>query len=142
MNNFQKKGYKREFVLDSVPNYFTVVLYEPHEFLSRMYRRHLENIQFRVIVCDELGNLLELIRKNRPHVLIAAIGSSLEGISLDELAIVNDNFPYLHVVTLSDNLEDADISSLMKLGVSSHVNRKFTRPRDIASVARHVVSIF
>lgn len=142
MSYLFNKSYLAENSVNVLPNYFTIVLYEPHETLASMYKMHLEASEFRVSLCSELAGLLGHIRKLRPHLLIASIEGTFGGLSTGELGEITEQFPYLHVITVSDNLNDTDIGSLMSLGVNSHINRKFSRPRDIALVARNVTGYF
>lgn len=46
------------------------------------------------------------------------------------------DFPSLIIVTISRNLDAQSVGKLMGAGVSSHINREYSRPQDVATVVK------
>lgn len=116
----------------AVPTRGSVVLFEPERVRAGIYEQKLLEEQFQVTVCHKDTQLLALLDAVSPHILVCAIG---QGSMHEVLRPVFQSFPNLLVITLGEHIDDAGVRQLMELGVSGHLNRHLSKPRDVAVMA-------
>ncbi len=107
-----------------------VLLAEPDPETRAVYAHYLSRANFVVNLCAELTVLHEQMKIYKPDVLICnpnflfALGSRI-------FYDIRSVYPALPIVTVGDSVLDSDMDKLMKFGVSAHLSRKFSQPRDL-----------
>lgn len=102
--------------------------------LGGLYAKHLEEQDFFVRKCSDEQSLPALIAEFKPHVLVCS-----PELALDYLPVFHKSHPSLRVITVGYNLSEQDLADLMRFGVTSHCNRHFSKPKDIATLARQLL---
>ncbi len=120
----------------------TVLLAEPEEYLLALYSGYLTNNNFLVKPCSQIRQLDGIIKKCSPDLLLFSV-HFYEEISrgLKLLLSLSRDYPALPVVTLGHNIDSDILKDLMSTGIVSHIERKFTRPKDIVVVAKIILNI-
>ncbi len=113
------------------PKYLAVIV-EPEVETSALYSAHLEAAGIAAMVCTRIASALEYIRKAQPHVVILN-PDGLADKHYQQLEAELKAQPQLLLVTVGEHLAEYDMDRLMALGVSCHINRHFSKPRDISA---------
>ncbi len=106
-----------------------IVIYEPEDYLGALYGHYLAYHDFDVRHCANLLELKETVSGFFPDILVFSADQG--GFKLHLQSLTQD-FPQLKVVTTAYNWTHQEIADLMSLGVLSHINRRFSRPTDLA----------
>ena len=110
------------------------LLYEPKFELAGLYFKYLSSPELEVQICSNLENLERVSVEFRPHLLIYNIEGGYT--RLKNLKSLN---PSVLLITLAEDIGDAQLSDLMALGASAHINRKVTSPKDVGILARQLL---
>lgn len=116
-----------------------VLIFSCDDYLSQLYASHLRIFSMDVSHCHEQDFLKDNLNRFSPRLLLAdldSLGSHygwLYGLNLKR------DFPSLLVVTVGRGLDAAELGELMLAGISSHINRSFSRPQDIATVVKSLL---
>ncbi len=109
-----------------VPAMRVAFVVEPIMELAALYSKYLQEQQLVVQVCASANELLQAASQARLDILVY----NLE-VGVETLTQLKQKNPALIIITLSDDPSDQRLDALMKLGVSGHINRKVTTPKDI-----------
>ncbi len=102
--------------------------------LSDLYSKHLREVDFFVRKCSDEQNLSAVIAEFKPHVLVCS-----PKLALDYLPVFHKSHPALRVITVGYNLTEQELANLMRFGITFHCNRKLSKPKDIATLARQLL---
>lgn len=108
----------------------TVLLAEPEPEAYAIYSRNLVAAQVQVISCTSLSTLIRQIALTRPDVVVLNPTPDI-GQSVRVMKQIKREFPKLPVITICDNLQESHLDAIMNTGVSFHLNRQLSRPRDL-----------
>lgn len=115
-----------------------LVLIAEHEPESRaLYARLLKKANFNVALCYSAGDLHDQINFLEPNILV--LNPSLLESQTWRLKKIAKSYPKLLIVTVGEKLLEEDLDSLMNAGVSAHLNRKFSHPRDLVLTLRQIL---
>ncbi len=122
----------------------TVILAEPESEARAFYSKQLSDLDMRVMAYDglpALGNHMQSVTdENSPDVIIVNPSSDIDA-SINFLKAFRRQFPDLPVITMSLTMPDDTIDAIMSTGVSLHINRGLTRPRDLLLALEQVLSM-
>lgn len=126
--------YKQKFSLRNQPFISlygaTVLFVEPDAESCALYSRHLTGVHMNVITCGSLEQMLGEVMAAIPDVMIVNPSHNLkQGVQL--VGLVKHQFPKLPIITISKAIRDTDLDAIMSAGVSFHINRQFSQPRDL-----------
>lgn len=125
-----------------VPAKKTILIFEPEEYLLALYSGYLTNHEFVVRPCTEAEELELKIGEHDPDLLMFNTQIFQEILEIKRiLQSLKKQYPELPIVTISHNLDSNLIKELMNEGISSHIERKLTRPKDIVFVAKTVLNL-
>ena len=113
-----------------------ILLAEPEEYLLQLYSRYLDLHNFEVHHCQDPLLLQNALPKYNPHLLILNIDASSARATLRS---VRSSWPHLPIVTIGYNVEPATLRNLMTMGISSHIDRRMTRPQDLVIIAQTIL---
>ena len=115
----------------------SVLIFTSDSYLADLYAAHLQTHGLDVKHCFDEMLLVESLNRFFPRLLLAEADffSSIGGGRLGPLNLKRD-FPSLLVVTIGRGLNAESLGKLMQAGVSSHVDRRFSRPQDLAIVVK------
>jgi DNA-binding response OmpR family regulator len=119
-----------------------VLIHEPEEYLSAIYTQYLKADNFEVQNCSTLEALKELAKSFTPDILVFNI-EYLNNPNVVGAWLLNfrKDFPYAAVITIGFNDNSENLKKLMSVGISSHINRKHTRPQDLAVIVKNILQI-
>ena len=116
-----------------------ILVFEPEQYLGALYRHYLLEHNFDVKHCPELDRIKAALFDFSPHVLVFnAEWPGSEGNR--EIMSIKRNFPELVVVSTGYNIGNEDLKLLMQAGVSSHINRRLSRPQDLVEIVKAVLT--
>jgi len=115
-----------------------VLIYEPESELGALYAHYLRAHNFDIRHCPYLASIRQFIAEFEPHLLIFNAESSQ---ALLEISRVSRNFPagFPRLISTGYNLSGQKIGELMSAGVASHINRKLSRPQDLAILVETIL---
>lgn len=113
---------------------------EQEDYLAKLYEKYLQQQQFTVYHCPQPQDVEDFLAFLSPQVLLL----NPESYGPTKLAAkvvkrVIGSFPELLVVTVSYDTAPEDLKLLMGAGIVSHINRKLSKPQDVAEVIRSVL---
>lgn len=114
-----------------------VGLLEPEDDLAGLYRRYLGEQGLEVHRRRFRQELQPLMASVNPDLLLV----NSEAFEKSKLAIVAvrqllSSYPRLLIVTVGFNTEPEDFKNYMSAGVASHINRKHSKPQDVATIVK------
>ncbi len=117
-----------------------ILVAEPEQYLLALYASYLRAHNYEVAQCQELEFLEGSLKNFAPHLLIInahffADFHRLAGL----LKNLKSEFAHFPIISLGDNLSGEMVKQLMELGVVSHIDRRFSRPGDIVSIAKNLL---
>ncbi len=115
-----------------------VLIAEPSKPLCEIYARLFNPDDFMVHSCTEYAVLNMLLRELDPALLLLTI-TPFKHDSFSHVKKITKNHPELKIITMSHDSEQQGLGKLMSLGVSGHINKKLTRPKDVVELALHVL---
>ena len=108
----------------------TVLLVEPEAEARSFYSQQLSNIEMRVIPVESITVMHNETQNANPDVVVVNPSEDLQaGIRI--LRELRQEFPSLPVITMTMTMPEATLDAMMQSGVSLHINRGLTRPRDL-----------
>lgn len=110
-----------------------VLICEPDDCLAALYGHYLSAHNFDVKHCPHLGELRSAWQSTNPRLLLVnaeAAGSTN----------FSKEFPGLSVVTVGYNLTANRVKALLNAGVSGHIDRRLSRPEDVAVIIKTLLS--
>jgi len=118
-----------------------ILVYEPDAYLADLYRHYLRVHNFDVKHCPDLARISEQISEHRPKLVIFNTDSPGAWLKVKTmLSALIAAFPGLRVVSTAYNINAQGLSELMSLGVSSHINRRLSRPEDLVVIVKNILN--
>ena len=115
-----------------------ILIHEPEEYLAALYQHYLQVHNFDIKHCPVLESLEVSAKNFAPDVLIFNIGENHNS-KAEWLLKFKKDFPEAGVITTGFNTNSEILKLLLSAGISSHINRKLTRPQDIAVVVKSML---
>lgn len=118
----------------------SVLLIEPDPETRIFYSKQLSDIGINVVANDSIPDLQANAESIQPDVVIVNPSNDiLAGINL--LRAFRKAFPELPVITMTMTIPDDTLDAIMQAGVTLHINRGLTRPRDLLLALEQVLSM-
>ena len=114
-----------------------ILIYEPEEYLAGLYRLYMHPYNFHIKHCLEVTELLGNLAVFEPELLIYNADTG-KNFLLNKTLF--KNYPSLKIITTAYNISHEQVRKLMDHGVSSHINRRFSRPADVATLVATVLN--
>ncbi len=118
-----------------------ILIYEPEEYVFALYRYYLTAHSFDVYNCPKLSEARDKVSSWKPHVIIfnADCLSPSTMVQLGRLfSDLSFDFPGLRLISTGLSGEQ-QVKELMAMGVSSHINTRFSRPHDLVHIVRSIL---
>lgn len=127
-------------VLQQRPDMLVLIM-EPEDYLRELYAKHFSDNDIKVVHCTRAEELFEHVRISDPQLLLVNI-DALDRFSrmLGLLKLIKASFNHLPVVAISGGLDADGLKELMDIGISSHIDRRFTRPADVVHVVKAILN--
>jgi DNA-binding NarL/FixJ family response regulator len=109
---------------------YSAVIFEPKYELAQLYAKYLSLQNLQVRICLVENDLKTLVLTTQPDMLVYNIDKGYE-----ILKYFKHQNPAIILITIADDLGETELDRLMELGISGHVNRSVTPPRDIGTLA-------
>lgn len=131
MNYLKKQKFNILELIETSSN-LRILFYEPHLTLGEIYKNYLRQKKYEIIDCYELTDLEDLISKNEPHTVIFSIHNlNIFSEIVKKIQRVSNKYSRLPILSYAYELPAEHVSNLMKAGIVSHVDRKFSKPKDL-----------
>lgn len=116
----------------------TVLLVEPEAEACALYSKQFQGVNMNVITCGTLPEMLDKIGEGEPDIIILNPSYDVaQGLRFVEL--VKKQYPGIPIITIGQSILEAQLDAIMRAGVSFHINRQFTQPRDILLAVEQVL---
>ena len=125
-------------IAPSAPTQLTVLIAEPNPETMAMYKRHLDEDDVAVYLCADITQTGRYVQHIKPKVLVINPAPNLTA-SLNILKQVMIIQPSLSVITIGSLIPEFYLDKLMSLGVSLHINRSLSQPRDLATAVKRML---
>ncbi len=126
--------YKQKFSLRNQPFVSlygaTVLFVEPDNEACALYSRHMTDVHMYVVTCGSVEDMMGQVMQVTPDVLIINPTHDLDH-SISLMRLIKAQFPKLPIITISETIRDNYLDAIMNAGVSLHINRRLTQPRDL-----------
>ena len=119
-------------------NGVTVVLGEPEAETRAFYSQQLAEIGMQVHLADALDKILPVVQASKPDVVIINPSHDLET-SFRAIKLLKQEFSDLPVISMALTMREDQLDAIMQAGVSLHINRGLTRPRDLLLALEQVI---
>ena len=116
-----------------------VVLVEPEAETRSFYAQQLKDIGMQVHLIDALINMLKAVEEVAPDVVIVNPSEDMSAGS-KLIRSLKQEFTDLPVITMSQTGDEDQIDAIMQAGVSLHINRGLTKPRDLLLALEQVIT--
>ena len=117
----------------------TVLLVEPEAESRSFYSQQLSGVNINVVVSEALSQMESMVENSTPDVVIVNPSENIMlGINL--VRLLKQKFPTLPVITMSMTMREDHLDAIMESGVSLHINRGLTRPRDVLLALEQVLT--
>ncbi len=121
-------------------NGVTVLLVEPEPENRSFYSQQLQNVNMNVVASDTLNAMQELAENQNPDVVIVNPSYNIT-VGINMVRLLKQEFPELPVITMSLTMREDHLDAIMESGVSLHINRGLTRPRDLLLALEQVLAL-
>ncbi len=106
-----------------------------------LYARHLTEAGVEASVFFDLRDAIDFATQQKPQAVLVGI-SLLTDKDYLLLEALREDHPSMVLVTMGDDLlEEYDIDKLMALGVSCHINRQFSSPKDVSTTVKQLLGL-
>jgi CheY-like chemotaxis protein len=140
MNYFSTQSIQLIDVLTEGRPAYRVLVAEPEDELYGIYARHLREHRFAVYRSEHLHRLEQFIAEHEPHLVLVSLhfpeGSRTV---LEALRAMRNSRPSLHIVSIGSAVDPNTLKSILSSGASSHIDRRYSRPHDIAHIAKTIL---
>lgn len=115
----------------------SILLLEPDQYLRSLYSLYLKRHDFGVEIVLKAESLSSAIAFLNPHALVFSTHyyPKAEN-SAKTLLSIRTQFPRLPIVTIGLVHDHEQLKKFIAAGITSHIDRKLTRPQDLAVVIR------
>jgi AmiR/NasT family two-component response regulator len=121
---------------------FRILLAEPEDELYGIYAIHLREHRFLVHRSAQLMTVPQFVTELQPDLVIMSLHfPEGHGVILETMHSMRQRSPGLHMVSVGTVTDPSLLKTLTGFGVSGHVDRALSRPRDIALIAKTVLHI-
>ncbi len=120
-------------------NGLTILLVEPEPEIRAFYSRQLTNMDMRVVACDSIHTMHFEARQANPDVVILNPATDIR-IALNSVRLLKREFPNMPVISMTLTSIEDHLDAMMNSGVSFHINRSLTRPKDLILALEQVIS--
>ena len=118
-----------------------VLIFEPEEYMGALYHSHLRMHNFEVRHCAELNMVVSVAEDFLPNLLVFNIDHPQSTNSKGRwLVNFRQRFPHVCLITTGFNIDVELLKQLMPSGPVSHLNRRLTRPQDLAVLAKTLLN--
>ncbi len=118
-----------------------ILIHEPHGDLAALYAYYLKDYNFEIKHCGNLDAIQQCSKNFSPHLLIFNVDEPQAFPKIILIAkILTKELPDLNLISTGYNLNGQELSKLMALGVNSHLNRKLSRPQDLAVLVTTILN--
>lgn len=117
----------------------TVLLVEPESESCAIYSRQFEGVNMNVITCGTLPEMLLKFRDENPDIVIVNPTRDIPQ-AVRFVALLKNENPAVPVITIGHTIREDHLDAMMRAGVSFHINRQFTQPRDILLAVEQVLA--
>ncbi|MEK7618348.1 MAG: hypothetical protein AAB410_04330 [Patescibacteria group bacterium] len=130
-----KQKFNIRELVGSLPPTKTILLVINEENLREIYRRQLieHNFQVNTAVFADVVAMARYL--NSADLLIVELANTSDE-KLEFLRIITKDFSNLPVITVGHTISGNILEKVMSLGVVSHLDRKFSRPADLALMVK------
>lgn len=119
-------------------NGVTVVLAEPEAETRAFYSQQLAEIGMQVHSADALDTLINVVESSKPDVVIINPSSDLET-GFRAIKLLKQEYSHIPVISMAMTMREDQLDAIMQAGVSLHINRGLTRPRDLLLALEQVL---
>lgn len=119
-------------------NGLTVLLVEPESEARAFYSQQLANISVRVVAVEDIRSLHTDAVAAEPDIVIVNPSADVQ-VGVRVLKAFRDAYPNVPIITMTLTMPDETIDAIMSTGVSLHINRGLTRPRDVLIAMEQVL---
>ncbi len=117
----------------------TVLLVEPEAESCAIYSRQFEGVHMNVITCGRFDEMISRVQEDSPDIIIVNPSHDIsKGIRF--VTLLKNQHPAIPVITIGQSILETHLDAIMKAGVSFHINRQFTQPRDILLAVEQVLN--
>jgi DNA-binding NtrC family response regulator len=113
-----------------------VALVDPDSESRALYGQSLGRVNMEVEQFDTLLELLNQINQKSYRVIIINPIKK----ELPHIAKLKTLTPQIPLITISRMMAESQLDVIMKLGVTMHINRDLTRPRDLLVAIEQIIS--
>ena len=137
--------FKEKFQLADLANVSRVakcvVLLETDSILRDIYKTEFGLLGLDSVFCENQFEVDSVVKRHNPHLFICNTDIFKNESELIELLkYIKKIYHYLPLLTYSLRTSPDLLSKLLNCGVSSHLDRKFSRPRDLLDIVRAVLN--
>lgn len=127
--------------LTGAPAVFSrLLLVEPESYLRKLYHSHLSRHNFEVSAHPDLESGMIMLKFNKVNAAVIGLKKEEDwNVVFRILKSMRSIDPGLPFVTLGENLPLPVLPKIMALGAASHLERRLSRPDDIAEVVKAVL---
>lgn len=138
MNYVQKQKFNIQELFEAVPRGSIVGVIEPERYLAKLYEKYLQAHGFTVLHFQPGELLTVFVERVSPKLVLLASDNAS---AYDHIERIRRHNPHILLVTIAHNANQEDIEHFMSHGVTSHINRKLSRPQDVADIIRGLITI-
>lgn len=118
-----------------------VLVFEPENSLLEIYVKYFSNRNFVPYVCRDLDALHNAVNSIRPRALVMGLPEYLNFSEvLSKILFIKNKFSFLPIISYAYNLPSAQVKQLMTSGINSHLDRKFSQPRDLVDLVEALLN--
>ncbi len=134
--------FKEKFNIGDLVNIQTqtnrVVICEPEDYLAALYAHYLSRHNFDIKHCPQVETLTGVLKLFSPRILVFNVDAQKSGRRL--ILGLRRQFPGISVITVGYNTSGELIKELMSAGVSGHIDRRLSKPKDLIHIVKAVLN--
>jgi CheY-like chemotaxis protein len=118
----------------------TVLLVEPEPEARSFYTQQLSGMDMRVVPCDSMVKMHNHAKSEAPDVIIFNPSEDIDA-GIRMVKVLKQEFPALPLISMTMTMREDLLDAIMQSGVSFHINRGLTRPRDLLLALEQVLAM-
>ena len=118
-----------------------ILIHEPEEYLSALYAHYLRAHNFDVKHCPNWDKISAMVKSFRPQVFIFSADALVPHTNVKIWGLLSglvSDFPNLKLISTGLG-NSSPLKELMAAGVLGHINRKLSRPQDLAIIVKSIL---
>ncbi len=136
---YRQKFDLRELISDSIKPAQRILFIEVDDILYRIYCQHF-NPEGYELHRASVDSLHKKVKELEPVIIFVNIDIwSLKGNMVGIIESAINNFPHIPFISVARHLDGELLRDLMDAGITSHVDRDLTTPRDLVIIAKNVL---